>query len=116
MTYSWIVQVLEITSRLAKLFKVIPENPSRPWYVYELMKATGLQSGSLYPALIVLEKHGWLTAAKEDIAPRAAGRPARRSYPITATAAMSARTRLAALSEAFQPTVQVRPALGGYTT
>jgi PadR family transcriptional regulator len=110
------MQELAITPRLAKLLKVFLEDPSRPWYGYELMKATGLQSGSLYPALIALEKHGWLAAGKEDIDPRVAGRPARRSYTITAAAAVAARTRLAALSEAFRPPVPARPALGGYTT
>jgi DNA-binding PadR family transcriptional regulator len=109
------VQDLEITPRLAKLLRVFLEDPDQSRYGYELMKATGLQSGSLYPALSALEKHGWLTAGKEDIDPHIAGRPARRSYTLTAAAAVAARTRLTALSEAFRPPVPARPALGGCT-
>jgi PadR family transcriptional regulator, regulatory protein PadR len=109
------MQDLEITPRLAKLLRVFLEDPDQPRYGYELMKTTGLQSGSLYPALIMLEKHGWLTVDKEDIDPRAAGRPPRRSYMITAAAAGAARARLAALSETFRPPVPVCPALGGCT-
>jgi PadR family transcriptional regulator, regulatory protein PadR len=109
------VQDIEITPRLAKLLRVFLEDPAQPHYGYELMRETGLKSGSLYPGLIMLEKHGWLTAGKEDIDPHVAGRPPRRSYTITAEAAAAARTRLAALSEAFRPPALARPALEGYT-
>lgn len=73
--YSGSVQDIEITPRLAKLLRAFLEDPAQPRYGYELMRATGLKSGSLYPALITLEKHGWLTAGKEDIDPHVAGRP-----------------------------------------
>jgi DNA-binding PadR family transcriptional regulator len=109
------MQDLEITPRLAKLLRVFLEDPAQPRYGYDLMRLTGLKSGSLYPALVTLEKHGWLTAAKEDIDPHVAGRPARRSYTITAEAAVAARTQLAVLSEAFRPPVPLRPALGSCT-
>lgn len=113
--YTVNMQDIEITPRRAKLLRAFLEDPAQPRYGYDLMKATGLKSGSLYPALLELERTGWLTAAKEDIDPAVAGRPARRSYTITADAAVVARTRLAALSEAFRPPVPVRPALRGCT-
>jgi PadR family transcriptional regulator PadR len=113
--YIEVMQDIEVTPRLARLLRAFLEDPTEPRYGYDLMRATGLKSGSLYPALIMLERHDWLTAAKEDIDPHVAGRPARRSYTITAEAAIAAHTKLAELSKAFRPPVPVRPTLGGCT-
>ena len=69
------------------------------------MKRTGMASGSLYPMLAKLESAGWLTRGREDIDPRATGRPARTNYTITGAAVSAARMQLAALSEQFRPPV-----------
>jgi len=74
----------------------------------ELMKLTGLASGSLYPMLARLEGAGWLTRGKESIDPRAAGRPARTHYMITGAAVGAARVQLAELSERYRPPVPDR--------
>jgi PadR family transcriptional regulator, regulatory protein PadR len=102
------MQGLDITPKMATVLKVFLEDPDQPRYGFELMKLTGLKSGSLYPMLAKLEKAGWLTRGKEDIDPRAAGRPARTHYTITGAAASEARTQLAALSEQFRPPVPAR--------
>jgi PadR family transcriptional regulator PadR len=94
---------LDITPRMATVLKVFLEDPDQPRYGFELMKLTGLASGSLYPMLARLEGAGWLTRGKEDIDLRAAGRPARTHCTITGPAISAARVQLAALSEQFRP-------------
>jgi PadR family transcriptional regulator, regulatory protein PadR len=94
---------LGITPKMATVLKVFLEDPGRPRYGFELMKLTGMASGSLYPMLSRLEEAGWLTRGKESIDPRAAGRPPRRNYNITAAAVPVARVQLAALSEQYRP-------------
>ena len=107
MTYSGHVQDLDVTPKMAMVLKVFLEDPDHPRYGFELMKLTGMASGSLYPVLAKLEGAGWLTKGKEDIDPRAAGRPARMHYLITGAAVSAARIQLAELSERYRP-----PALG----
>jgi PadR family transcriptional regulator, regulatory protein PadR len=101
------MQDLDITPRMARVLKVFLEDPDQPRYGFELMKLTGLASGSLYPMLARLEGAGWLTRGKEDIDPSTAGRPARTNYTIAGAAVSAARIQLAALSEQFRP-----PAIG----
>src|SRR5690349_11609400 len=60
---------------------------------FDIMAATGLTSGTVYPALERLEAHGYLTSTWEDEATaRKDGRPARRYFTLTAagTRALSA--------------------------
>jgi DNA-binding PadR family transcriptional regulator len=97
------VQDLDITPKMARVLKVFLENPDQPRYGFELMKLTGMASGSLYPMLARLEGAGWLTRGKENIDPRAAGRPPRMHYTITAAAVSAARVLLAALSDQYRP-------------
>lgn len=113
MSYTKAMQDLDITPRMATVLKVFLEDPDQPRYGFELMKITEIKSGSLYPMLARLEEAGWLTRGKEDIDPRAAGRPARTNYTITGAAAAAARLQLDALSERFRPPVPARPRLQG---
>lgn len=53
-------------------------------YGYEVLQATGLRPGSLYPILVRLEEDGWVRSRWEDTDPSAAGRPRRRYYRLTA--------------------------------
>ena len=99
------MQDLDITPKMAMVLKVFLEDPVQPRYGFELMKLTGMASGSLYPMLARLERAGWLSRGKEAIDPRAAGRPARTNYVITGAAVTAARVQLAALSEKFRPPV-----------
>lgn len=52
---------------------------------YDLVRATGVRSGTLYPMLIRLEAQGWLEA--EWQAPTEPGRPPRHAYRLTAEGA-----------------------------
>ena len=49
-------------------------------YGYEVMRATGLPSGVVYPILRRLEKAGRLVSVWEQVDPVAVGRPRRRMY------------------------------------
>lgn len=54
------------------------------WHGYDLMRDTGLASGSLYPALIALREQGMVESYWEDAAVAlSAGRPPRRYYRLT---------------------------------
>ena len=103
MAYIGAVRDLVITPRMAVVLKVFLGDPGQPRYGFELMKLTGMASGSLYPMLARLEAAGWLSRGRENIDPHAAGRPARTNYTITGTAVTAARIQLAALSEQFRP-------------
>jgi PadR family transcriptional regulator PadR len=50
---------------------------------FEIMAATGLRSGAVYPILARLRKNGWVTAEREDIDPVTEGRPVRTYYRLT---------------------------------
>ncbi len=105
------MQDLDITPKMATVLKVFLEDPSRARYGFELMRLTGLASGSLYPMLARMEESGWLTSGKENIDPHTEGRPPRRQYTITGAAVTAARIQLAALSEQYRPPVSVRARL-----
>jgi PadR family transcriptional regulator len=106
--YGESVKDLDITPRMATVLKAFLEDPGQPRYGFELMRITGMASGSLYPMLARLEAAGWLSRGREDIDPHVAGRPARTNYTIAGTAVSAARIRLAALSEQYRPPVPGR--------
>src|SRR4051812_44705096 len=64
-------------------------------YGYEIGEAAGLASGTVHPILARLEGAGWVESRWEDVDAKAAGRPARRYYRLTADGAESARDALA---------------------
>ena len=71
---------------------------------YDLVRATGVKSGTVYPLLIRLEAQGYLEAQWQP--PAAPGRPPRHAYRLTAEGARFAGTILAADAA---PTSQARP-------
>ena len=109
------MQDLDITPKMARVLKVFLEDPSQPRYGFELMRLTGMASGSLYPMLARLEEAGLLTGGKEDIDPHAEGRPPRYTYTITGAAVTAVRLQLAALSEQYRPP-RYQPAPGSGRT
>jgi PadR family transcriptional regulator, regulatory protein PadR len=63
---------------------------------FDIMNATGLTSGTVYPALDRLESAGYLRSTWEDTsAAHAEGRPARRYFTLTASGATALRAALA---------------------
>jgi DNA-binding MarR family transcriptional regulator len=93
---------------MATVLKIFLEDPGQPRYGFELMKLTGMASGSLYPMLAKFEAAGWLKRGRENIDPSAVGRPARVHYTIAGAAVTAARIQLAALSEQYRPPVPGR--------
>lgn len=76
-------------------------------YGFDLMDATGLPDGTVYPLLRRLERRGVLSAAWEDeSAAHAEGRPPRRYYSLTPVGESSLEeitVRFPALARVFAP-------------
>jgi PadR family transcriptional regulator, regulatory protein PadR len=66
-------------------------NPAREMYGFEVTRATGLPSGTVYPILARLKDAGWLTVRNERIIPQEEGRPPRRYYKLTGKGIADAR-------------------------
>lgn len=66
-----------------RVLHVLLDSPGSDHYGLEIMKATGLKSGSLYPILSRLEDNGWIEGRWEEIDASAEGRPRRRLYRLT---------------------------------
>jgi PadR family transcriptional regulator PadR len=88
---------MRITIPTARILAALLAEPDADRYGLELMQATGLASGSLYPILHRLQGAGWVEARWEQIDPGAEGRPARRFYRLTADGVVNARQALAEL-------------------
>jgi PadR family transcriptional regulator, regulatory protein PadR len=90
---------IELTLKSARLVSAFLADPACPRYGFDLMRLTGLPSGSVYPMLARFEAAGWLELTREDIDPSIEKRPARMLYALTAEAVPAARAKLAVISE-----------------
>lgn len=88
---------LRITTAVVKVLAAFLDDPAEDRYGLDLIRDTGLPSGTLYPILVRLERAGWVGAQWEDIDPVAEGRPARRYYRLTPDGVQGARIELASL-------------------
>ena len=73
--------------------------PNREWYGLEMVQATGLPTGTVYPIITRLEQAGWIASRWETAAEQAEEgqpRPRRRYYRVTEEGAENARLALAA--------------------
>lgn len=70
-----------MTAPLQRVLRAFLEDPAAPRYGYDLMKAAGLPSGTLYPMLARLEDQKLVTSAWET--PQAGGDRPRRYYQLT---------------------------------
>ena len=93
-----------MTLTVQLVLRALLAEPGREMYGYEVVRAAGLASGTVYPILARLEAAGWAESEREKINPQAEGRPPRRYYRLTAEGTAQAReavaraaTRLAAL-------------------
>lgn len=73
------------TLQRALLLAAMLQAPNADWYGLELVRDSGLKSGTVYPALAGLERAGLLESHWESVDPRAAGRPRRRIYRLVGT-------------------------------
>ncbi|MFI7541447.1 PadR family transcriptional regulator [Actinoplanes sp. NPDC049599] len=86
-----------MTASVLKVAAALLADPAAERYGLQLMQATGLPSGTLYPILVRLERAGWVESRWEQTDPAAEGRPARRYYRLTAEGAAEARREVTAM-------------------
>ena len=104
---------MRMTVPTARVLAVLLDDPDADRYGLDLMQATGLASGTLYPLLHRLVEAGWLTTRWEELDPATQNRPARRYYRLTPEGATQARQALAELRSSIAapaPTRAARPA------
>ena len=106
---------IRITTSVIKVIAALLADVDADRYGLDLMRDTGLASGTLYPILNRLEGAGWLEAHWEDVDPVAEARPARRYYRLTPTGATAARHELALLRQQLSQANGVLGALGEVT-
>ena len=107
---------MKLTRPLERVLRAFLADPAAPRYGYDLMKASGLPSGTLYPMLSRLQDQGLVTSAWE--AAEADGRPPRRYYRLTGDGIETGRQELARADAARRgarpaPQGSRRPARGG---
>ncbi|HZM81738.1 MAG TPA: helix-turn-helix transcriptional regulator [Candidatus Limnocylindrales bacterium] len=93
------VSDVRLTAPVVRVLAALLADPDGDHYGLELMRESGLASGTLYPILARLTEAGWLEKRWEELDPVAAGRPARAYYRLTRQALPLARQRLAELHE-----------------
>jgi PadR family transcriptional regulator, regulatory protein PadR len=84
---------MRMTVPLQRVLRAFLKDPAAPRYGYDLMKAAGLPSGTLYPMLARLEDQKLVTSAWET--PQAGGERPRRYYQLTGEGIRVARLELA---------------------
>ena len=104
---------LKMTPQLERVLRVFLEDPGSPRYGYDLMKAAGLASGTLYPILTRLEGEG-LAVSQWETPTSQAQRP-RRYYFLTGEGVRIARFELAQLSLGRNRSASTRPAAAAAT-
>jgi DNA-binding PadR family transcriptional regulator len=88
-----------MTTSVLKVVAALLADPAAERYGLQLMQATGLPSGTLYPILVRLERAGWVESRWEQTDPAAEGRPTRRYYRLTTDGAVEARREVAAMQQ-----------------
>jgi PadR family transcriptional regulator, regulatory protein PadR len=104
---------VKLTGPLERVLRAFLDDPAAPRYGYDLMKAAGLPSGTLYPMLARLQDEGLVASRWEPQPADGAGRPPRKYYQLTAEGCRVARIELAGISRAGTTVPGgVRPAPG----
>jgi DNA-binding PadR family transcriptional regulator len=82
---------MRVTGPLLKVLACLVDRAEGDVYGLELVRATGLKSGTLYPLLDRLEKQGLVASSWETKEPSQLGRPRRRLYRLTSNGIHEAR-------------------------
>ncbi len=99
---------MRMTAPLERVFRIFLDDPAALRYGYDLMKAAGLPSGTLYPLLGRLEAQRLVSSAWET--PGQDGERPRRYYQLTGEGIEVARQELAELSARRSAAGRPRPA------
>lgn len=96
-----------LSANAARILAIFVAEPTTQRYGYELMRATEIKSGSLYPVLGRFEQLGWISGSLE---PSPDGRPPRRVYSFNPDATRAANEALDRYVEAKQvaPTERIQ--------
>jgi PadR family transcriptional regulator PadR len=85
-----------MTLQTQLVLRVALTAPADEWYGLQMVKATGLPSGTVYPIIARLEQCDWITSRWENPEEHVTeGRPRRRYYRLTDSGAEAARLALA---------------------
>jgi DNA-binding PadR family transcriptional regulator len=88
-----------LSDKALLVLKVFLDNPGAQLAGIDILKATALASGTLYPILLRFERLGLLESTWESEAPSLLKRPRRRLYTITAEGAAVGTRALRQLSQ-----------------
>jgi PadR family transcriptional regulator, regulatory protein PadR len=111
------VEPLRLTVPLLKVLDAMLQDPTEQHWGFQLIKMTGLKSGTLYPLLARLERAGWVESGWQ--AEPIPGRPRRRYYRLTGVGAQAAGRALVESPGQRKPTRQPvpwRPIIPGAAT
>jgi DNA-binding PadR family transcriptional regulator len=86
-----------LSHQALKVLNVFLEHPKEPLAGSDILKRTGMLSGTLYPILMRLERAGWLESKWEELEPSEMGRPRKRLYRISPHGCNKANAALAEL-------------------
>ena len=86
---------MRLTLQVQLTVRAMLDDHDRELYGLEIVEATGLPPGTIYPIMARLEGAGWVTSRWEETGPEAMGRPRRRYYRLTADGTAQARAALA---------------------
>lgn len=96
-----------MTLQTQNVLKAFMDEPGRELYGLEVIAATRLATGTIYPILARLERYGWIEGRWEDPGiSQQESRPPRRYYKITAAGAEGSRT---AITKAYRARRQPVP-------
>jgi PadR family transcriptional regulator, regulatory protein PadR len=87
-----------ITTQTLRVLRPFLENPGGEIAGVDVIRSSRLASGTAYPIMLRLERHGLLSSRWEEGDPARLGRPRRRYYTITPYGAATARQAFAELS------------------
>ncbi len=90
MLFNVMVRSRRPSKQMLLLLDALSQRPREWRHGYELMKETGLLSGTLYPLLMRMTDQGLVEAEWRE--PAQAGRPARHAYRLTAAGVALARS------------------------
>ncbi len=94
---------VRMTEQTERVLHALLSAPGDEAFGYEIMKASGLRAGTLYPVLARLEAAGWLDSYWESTGPAGEDRPRRRRYRLSDAGREQARSVLAERSRAIGP-------------
>lgn len=102
---------MRLTLQVQLTLRAMLDEPGRELYGLELVDATGLPPGTIYPIMARLEGAGWVSSRWEEIGQEAKGRPRRRYYRLSADGI--ARARAAVVASDARRRARTRGPIGG---